>query len=414
MLAFGSSWSERVALGSLLLGVAGACGGKSVELVLEPAASGSVAGSAGAARGGMSAIAGSNAGGPLTAGEGGSAGTALGGALTCRSSADCGSSSNACQYAACVQGACTLANVARGALVARDTPADCADTLCDGLGGTTRAPDLDNAPEAALCFSSSCDASGNSKSAPLPAGADCSGDGGRMCDGAGRCVACLGDSDCPLGQVCGGVGSCNAPASSCADGKKNGAETDVDCGGSCPPCAVTKDCSADKDCVSQACDANFPYRCLASHCDDHRLDGDETATDCGGSCAPCGDLEACKVNADCQSGDCDPKRGSECLPKACFNGQLDGLESDVDCGGGICDLCPLGEGCGNELDCVTLACDGITRRCVADHCTDHAWDGDETYLDCGGPTCKPCGKNQLCDLNRDCAPGLTCQGEICQ
>ncbi len=48
--------------------------------------------------------------------------------------------------------------------------------------------------------------------------------------------------------------------SSCTDGVKNGNETAVDCGGSCPACAS---------------------------CTDGVKNGNETAIDCGGSCAPC-------------------------------------------------------------------------------------------------------------------------------
>jgi alpha-tubulin suppressor-like RCC1 family protein len=42
-----------------------------------------------------------------------------------------------------------------------------------------------------------------------------------------------------------------APA--CSDGLKNGAETDIDCGGSCAPCADGKSCGAAPDCASHVC-----------------------------------------------------------------------------------------------------------------------------------------------------------------
>ncbi|HMR10676.1 MAG TPA: hypothetical protein PKA88_33090 [Polyangiaceae bacterium] len=47
-------------------------------------------------------------------------------------------------------------------------------------------------------------------------------------------------SICPAGQ-------------SCHDGIKNGPESDVDCGGDCPPCALGKTCSSARDCVSGRC-----------------------------------------------------------------------------------------------------------------------------------------------------------------
>jgi hypothetical protein len=48
------------------------------------------------------------------------------------------------------------------------------------------------------------------------------------------------------------------------------------------------------------------------------------------------------------------------------------------------------------------------------HCTDSVLDGDETDVDCGGPTCAArCGTNQMCSIGSDCAsnncPAGTCQ-----
>ena len=40
---------------------------------------------------------------------------------------------------------------------------------------------------------------------------------------------------------------------SCSDNQKNGDETDVDCGGSCVPCAEGKGCTVGKDCASMSC-----------------------------------------------------------------------------------------------------------------------------------------------------------------
>ena len=45
-----------------------------------------------------------------------------------------------------------------------------------------------------------------------------------------------------------GLGYC-----SCSDGIKNGDETDVDCGGSCPPCEDVKSCLVNSDCISGFC-----------------------------------------------------------------------------------------------------------------------------------------------------------------
>jgi hypothetical protein len=42
-------------------------------------------------------------------------------------------------------------------------------------------------------------------------------------------------------------------AATCTDRMQNGSETDVDCGGSCPACPLTKSCKAATDCASGPC-----------------------------------------------------------------------------------------------------------------------------------------------------------------
>jgi len=58
--------------------------------------------------------------------------------------------------------------------------------------------------------------------------------------------------------ICTG-GICQAP--SCTDGAKNGTETDVDCGGSCPGCGLGKVCAAGVDCQSAHCSAGGRCTC---------------------------------------------------------------------------------------------------------------------------------------------------------
>ena len=89
----------------------------------------------------------------------------------------------------------------------------------------------------------------------------------------------------------------------CMDGYKDGNETDVDCGGSCAPCATGKSCDVAGDCESLACKDGT---CIAPSCNDGIKDGDESDVDCGGTMCPgCMDGLDCGANADCQSGVCD-------------------------------------------------------------------------------------------------------------
>ena len=85
----------------------------------------------------------------------------------------------------------------------------------------------------------------------------------------------------------------------CQNGVRDGAETDVDCGGgTCPPCATGKACLVDADCASGGCDV-VTMSCVADQCADHHRDGAETDIDCGGACPPCAVTEGCLVGADC-------------------------------------------------------------------------------------------------------------------
>lgn len=106
----------------------------------------------------------------------------------------------------------------------------------------------------------------------------------------------------------GGGGSSTSSASSssggptCGDGAKNGAETDVDCGGgTCLACAFDRACESNGDCVSASCVAGH----CAATCNDLEKDGAETDVDCGGLCpTKCAAGKACGANPDCASGKC--------------------------------------------------------------------------------------------------------------
>ena len=71
-------------------------------------------------------------------------------------------------------------------------------------------------------------------------------------------------------------------------------------------------------------------------------DGAETDVDCGGPiCPKCADTLACAVDADCASSICDGDRLT-CTPEACADGTRNGGETDVDCGGAACGGCADG------------------------------------------------------------------------
>ena len=121
----------------------------------------------------------------------------------------------------------------------------------------------------------------------------------------------------------------------CENNQLDDGETDIDCGGECPACAIGKTCAADSDCASQYCD-NATKKCAEKPCgadnpcpagqicnettlvcepeptcDDNIKNQDETDVDCGGAtCGACSIGKACKTISDCLSGDC---QNQECV-----------------------------------------------------------------------------------------------------
>jgi len=136
---------------------------------------------------------------------------------------------------------------------------------------------------------------------------------------------------------------------SCTDGLSNGAESDVDCGGECGPCATGLQCEAAGDCASGVCDDSV---CTEVSCDDGFTNGSEADVDCGGSCSPCAEGLACTTGDDCASGVC---AEAACNAPACDDGLTNGVETALDCGG-PCAPCADGLACVQDTDCASGIC----------------------------------------------------------
>ena len=96
-------------------------------------------------------------------------------------------------------------------------------------------------------------------------------------------------------------------------------------------------------------------------CEDGEQNGDETGVDCGGA-----DCPACAT---------------------CDDGIQNGTETGVDCGGSCtaCVTCDDGIQNGTETG---VDCGGSCAACAT--CDDGIQNGTETGVDCGGPDCSPC------------------------
>ncbi|MDB4935655.1 MAG: hypothetical protein JWP87_2627 [Labilithrix sp.] len=229
-------------------------------------------------------------------------------------------------------------------------------------------------------------------------------DCGGSCLKCADAKACLISADCASGNCDATTKKCTAP--SCADVVKNGTETDVDCGGSCTTkCANTKACAVNADCISLKCDATAK-KCVAAGCTDTIKNGTETDVDCGGSggCLPCATAKACLVAGDCASGVCNAGTHT-CTAPACTDVVKNGTETDIDCGGSCTTKCANTKGCAVAGDCASGVCNAGTHTCTAPACTDVVKNGTETDVDCGGSCSTKCANTKGCAADGDCTSG---------
>ena len=250
------------------------------------------------------------------------------------------------------------------------------DLLADGAGGcnngtrdgTEMGTDCGGACKA--CTGGGCTTNDECKSGACENGA-CKAGADKTC-GVGtptKCVdgaACELDDDCQGSKCtaghCGGIGPDGKPVSPQAmNGKKDGDETDVDCGGTgAPPCALGKGCAVDGDCADLWCPAD-KKTCLQPKADDGIKNGTETDVDCGGkSGVKCEPSKACLVDGDCTSA-CNYKK--KCVESPSCRPRF---------GGDTCGAGEIPNPMNHESCCRTLEVKGYT---------DPANPGKKVYLD---------------------------------
>jgi len=254
--------------------------------------------------------------------------------------------------------------------------------------------------------------------------------------------ACNSGSDCKSG-ICND-GYCGSP-DSCKNLKQDPGETDVDCGGpDCPPCALTKFCQEDEDCLSLNC---YYGICAEPTCVDGSRNQGETDVDCGGPCPRCPDGKHCLTNEDCEGGSC--VDGTCCQENACSTCGppppeiCNGLDDDCDdktdepadlVGGGPCPkqtgVCkgsfeecfgPKGWKCTVEVyqehdssyEPDEFKCDGLDNDCdgQTDEAPDCTCKPDCMNKECGSDGCDgSCGE---CPQGEACNDGKCVGGDLC-
>jgi hypothetical protein len=154
----------------------------------------------------------------------------------------------------------------------------------------------------------------------------------------------------------------------------------------------------------------------ATNCSSPVQNGSETDVGCGGPvCPACVVGKHCKTKSDCATpAVCDLSDGGGaegvCNLASCHDGMMDGNETGVDCGGPTCAPCATGQGCLVATDCVSRVCTGMV--CQAPTCTDGVKNGNETDIDCGGGTCPVCFVGKECISPTDCTSNI-CTGNTC-
>lgn len=260
---------------------------------------------------------------------------------------------------------------------------------------------------------------------------------------------------CDVGEGCAVEGDCTSrncasgvcKSASCTNGKNDGTETGIDCGGTCADKCDGAVCAANGECKSRICDGGkcaakgtktcgvgTPNLCVngticeqdldcstdycagaicspvdAASKADGRRDAGETGVDCGGAIAasqPCPANEACKADADCQ-GLC---KNDVCSAPSSNDGKKNNGESDVDCGGPNAPKCNPGKACVAGTDCFGNYCKNTV--CTAPTGADGIKNGNETDVDCGGArlqagpidyTAPKCAVAKTCAADSDCS-----------
>ena len=85
----------------------------------------------------------------------------------------------------------------------------------------------------------------------------------------------------------------------------------------------------------------------------------------------------------------------------------------MDCGGSICDACADGLACVVDGDCSSNSCvDNVCTTPTVETCSDGITNQDETDVDCGGSICDACTNGLACLVDSDCSSDF-CNNNVC-
>jgi hypothetical protein len=269
-----------------------------------------------------------------------------GSCVACLATSDCPGADTECKTRLCAAGTCAFTYAPLGKATAAQVAGDCHQNQCDGSGNVVGAIDDGDLPQdASQCTNDVCTA-GAPSNPPLAAGTACNQNGGAHCNGSGACVQCATASDCPGADT-------DCKTRTCAAGV---------CGENDKPAGTIAKSQVTGDCHQYQCDASGNIASVVDN-GDLPVDGNACTLDQCAMGTPSNPPAA--AGTSCGSGlQCN---GSGACVAGCFDGKVDGSETDVDCGGGACGACGSYLVCKAPSDCASGACIGGKCACGGTH-----------------------------------------------
>jgi pectin methylesterase-like acyl-CoA thioesterase len=339
-----------------------------------------------------------------------SACNAAGICVECLTADTCPGQDGECSHRTCTDGACGVAAVAAGTVLATQTAGDCQVRRCDGQGAAIQvADDTDKPDDGNPCTDDVC--TGGVASNP-PSASDTACGTANVCDGQGHCVGCVTGADCPGTDTECRTRSCSAQSVCGFTFAQAGTPSQTQIAGDCH----VSECDGNGNLRTSVLDTDVPddgNACTIDSCSggvpSHAPVTPAGAT-CGGGnvCDGTGHCVQCLLATTC------PGEDNVCQTRTCG--------TDGTCGFA---RVPAGTPLASQTpgDCQSQQCDGLGHLVNVPDPTDAPSDGNACTDDgCVGgvPTFTPvapgtaCGDGRTCDANArciQCATAADCPGQ---